>query len=96
MNVDRIIEKLWFHTDKPYLVTNIGLISIQQSQTDVLPPQFHQRTQVSVKGNWIIWNEENIIWLPPDYRDNCVDYRDKVLALGCTSGLVAFFDIDFP
>ncbi len=95
MNVDGIIEKLWFHMDKPYPVTNIGLIRIQQSQTDVLP-QSHQSSQVFLKDNWIIWNGENIIWLPSEYRETYSDYRDNVLALGCASGLVTFFEIDFP
>ncbi len=96
IDVDGIIRKLWFHTGKPYLVTNIGLIRIQQSQTDVLPPQSHQSSQVFLKDSWIIWNEENIIWLPPEYRPRSSDYRDKVLALCCVSGLVTFFEIDFP
>jgi len=69
IDVNGIIRKLWFHTGEPYLATNVGLIRIQQSQTDVLPPQSHQRSQVFLKDNWIIWNEENVIWLPPEYRE---------------------------
>ncbi|KAK4206366.1 hypothetical protein QBC37DRAFT_300943, partial [Rhypophila decipiens] len=37
---------------------------------------------------WIIWNGQNLIWLPPEYRPTCSAVQGQMVSIGCTSGRV--------
>ena len=108
INVDGIVRKLRFQIDRPYLVTEIGMIRYRQSPTDDLSSLSPPRTQLRLTDvcDWILCDEEPLIWLPPEYRSKdevrcgdelwsrTWDSMDEVLAIGCASGEVVFFEIE--
>ncbi|KAF8544656.1 NACHT and WD40 domain protein [Trichophaea hybrida] len=49
---------------------------------------------VGLKGHWVRYGTENILWLPPDYRAMCHSVHHNVLALGHMSGRVTFIGLD--
>ncbi|KAF8535433.1 NACHT and WD40 domain protein [Trichophaea hybrida] len=64
-------------------------------------PHWENRSQstsssdsVALKGHWVRYGTECILWLPPDYRAACHSVHDNVLALGHASGRVTFIGLD--
>ena len=45
-----------------------------------------------VANDWVVREEESILWLPFDYRKTCAAVRNGVLVLGHSSGGVSFFE----
>jgi WD40 repeat protein len=44
-----------------------------------------------VKDKWVVEEEANILWLPPEYRPICTAVWHGSLVLACLSGKIAFF-----
>jgi WD40 repeat protein len=44
-----------------------------------------------VSSHWIVEDEANILWLPPDYRSTCEAIWDETVILGHASGRLSFF-----
>ncbi|KAK4172256.1 hypothetical protein QBC36DRAFT_223078 [Triangularia setosa] len=42
---------------------------------------------------WVICNDRNVLWLPPEYRQTCSAVQGRMVAIGCSSGRV--FTIGF-
>lgn len=65
------------------------------SQNEPILPQIRQdRYGVAVDGAWITWNGQNILWLPPEFRDTesygvrICDVLPHMISLGCPSGRI--------
>jgi WD40 repeat protein len=43
-----------------------------------------------VSNYWVVEGNENILWLPPDYRSRCEAFRDQSVILGHSSGRLSF------
>ncbi len=43
-----------------------------------------------VKGDWIVREGEQVLWLPPDYRATCSASHGKLLVLGHSTGRITF------
>lgn len=93
--IDRSLQRLWFHPEKPYLFSNKGIMEIPEAQANV-SSQPCSGDFVFRINDWILWNEERVLLLPVEYREQSFDCRDKILAIGQDSGLVSLIEIDFP
>ncbi|KAH8803728.1 putative WD-repeat protein [Hyaloscypha sp. PMI_1271] len=46
---------------------------------------------LQISNHWIVQDNANILWLPPDYRETCSATWDKHLIIGHPSGRLSFF-----
>ncbi|KAK6605138.1 vegetative incompatibility protein het-e-1 [Botrytis cinerea] len=56
------------------------------------------RQGLSIDEFWVIWNDQNLLWLPPDFRPESftVSHTGSKLAIGCQSGRVFIIGINNP
>jgi hypothetical protein len=47
----------------------------------------------SPQSNGLTWGTDNILWLPPNYRPDCVGVHGNFVAFGYDSGRVMVFEI---
>jgi len=87
---DCMIHKLVFSREGPYLETNQGLLRIQSGSTSRFAPKLRSLCKIYVKGNWITQGEENLLWLPPDYRLACSAFQGNLLVIGHPFGKATF------
>ncbi|KAK1762844.1 quinon protein alcohol dehydrogenase-like superfamily [Phialemonium atrogriseum] len=80
-----LVNSLAFDTSGSCLHTNVGIIALDPDPTR--QPR-RQGYGVSPDGTWILRDEENILWLPPEYRPGCVGVAGSTVAIGCPSGRV--------
>ena len=50
-------------------------------------------SDVAVKGNWIYRGEEPVIWLPTDYRPNCIAVYQNIAVFGYRTGAVTILQL---
>ncbi|KAH0539082.1 hypothetical protein FGG08_004380 [Glutinoglossum americanum] len=82
------ISALSFPNDKSRLVTNIGSIELEiptSGQVQTAPWSLYS---LNAERSWITYRGENLLWFPPEYRPACQEFRDDLIALGCSSGRV--------
>ncbi|PQE19375.1 vegetative incompatibility HET-E-1 protein [Rutstroemia sp. NJR-2017a BBW] len=53
---------------------------------------------LTVDGPWVLWNNQNLLWLPPDFRasTSVISYTGSTIAIGCQSGKVFIIRINSP
>ena len=69
--------------------------SFRQEAFEVLKLKYSPFQQLlSVSGEWVRWREDNILWLPVEYRPSCWATKDNILALGQRSGRVTFIEFN--
>lgn len=85
------IHKLSFGNDGTYLITDIGIMKLEDSPSGTIPwPSF----ALDIEGSWITHKGEKVLLLPTEYRPVCQDFRDGVIALGSSSGRVTILRVD--
>jgi hypothetical protein len=47
-----------------------------------------------IRGDWVILDGEEVLWLPPAYRATCSAMRGDVIALGLGSGRVTLLEFE--
>ena len=92
LTVDTKIINLSFSSSGQYLKANRGILDLSSllnvsSSSDRWFPLF-------VSDNWIAVEEENIIWLPSNYRATCVAVWNGIVVLGHSSGGVSFLEFE--
>jgi WD40 repeat protein len=45
---------------------------------------------LQVSNHWVVEDDTNILWLPPDYREICSATRNRSLVIGHSSGRISF------
>ncbi|RYP20313.1 hypothetical protein DL765_002876 [Monosporascus sp. GIB2] len=97
-----ILDALSFDAAGSYLITSIGIIPINESSTSnptpiqILPQKPRSiGCSISRDEEWIMWDLEKVLWLPPDSRPFCsaVAQGASTVALGCSSGQVLMFEL---
>ena len=66
-----------------YLVTDNGIIRVRRSKEGAEPP--HIGLSISKDGDWILWNQQRILRIPPNLQ------VEKVVVVGMTVGLACRF-----
>jgi WD40 repeat protein len=92
LHVQGYISTLHFSRDGSSLITNCGTYPtslICNEQHSVV----ERTSDVSVKGNWIYCGEETMIWLPPDYRPDCIAVYQNIAVFGYWTGAVTMLQL---
>ncbi|KAJ5343379.1 NACHT and WD40 domain protein [Penicillium brevicompactum] len=88
---DRPITNLEFSEHGTYLNTNLGSLKIQSwcgnDTPDLASPDANM---LLLKGEWVMFLGQKVLWLPPEYRPRVSAVKDGILALGLASGRVLF------
>ena len=45
---------------------------------------------LQVSNHWVVEDDTNILWLPPDYRETCSVTWNRSLVIGHSSGRISF------
>ncbi|OCK76219.1 NACHT and WD40 domain protein [Lepidopterella palustris CBS 459.81] len=94
IDADANLRTVSFSSDGSYLETNRGTISLSALIPNTLTSQLNPRHDIFVKEQWVALGMENILWLPPEYRANCVAVCGSILVLGHVSGQISFFEFN--
>ncbi|EAU29406.1 predicted protein [Aspergillus terreus NIH2624] len=86
LRVELPVRSLTFSGDVRYIRTDGGLLSLLESDM----PFGHDRSPY-VRGEWIIWDGQYLLRLPPGYSATCMCFGDDFLVLGHASGRVTLF-----
>ncbi|KAH8586004.1 hypothetical protein B0O99DRAFT_748622 [Bisporella sp. PMI_857] len=101
------ISSLSFNKTNTSLVTNIGYIRLDSTElfpkSGSPPPEIgkSKRQRLGSGKSWIIWNDRNLLWLPPDYRStkSQISPSGSTIAIGYNTGKVitiGFSTADIP
>ncbi|KAL7933019.1 hypothetical protein V8C35DRAFT_306054 [Trichoderma chlorosporum] len=90
------------------LITNVGTFAFNPSGTShnraILPDDpssysgIREPTMIGIglgnDGEWVTWNSQKILWLPPAYRASAVDVAASTIALGTRVGRLLLIGLD--
>jgi WD40 repeat protein len=91
--INVIVDRLSFLNNGKYLKTNRGILSLNIESSDKRDYQNQLSCAMFVGSEWVIQEQQKILWLPPDYRAASTAVYKNTLALGHFSGQVVFFEI---
>ncbi|KAF8537845.1 putative WD-repeat protein [Trichophaea hybrida] len=95
LRTDKVIHRLAFSSNGSYLETNQGILELNTLTHCQSRSQFTSTSCVLYAGEqWVTWGTQNILWLPADYRPQCVSVRHNVIVIGHSSGGVTFIELD--
>ena len=86
------VEKLLFLEDGRYLMTDGGFLSLDSGSFDTVFHGDQPIYAISIGNEWVTRDGQNFLWLPPDYRPECLTVLNNMFALGHTSGRVTILE----
>ena len=96
LGVRNALHSISFDTADRCLLTEIGAIILDVvSPSSMTPTAIAHRRQgygLSSDGIWIMYNSENLLWLPLEYRPLKSIVTASTVAIGCASGRVLIFN----
>jgi hypothetical protein len=84
-DIESTIVQLAFTHNGTHLITDQGMIALSPSLVSPSEARCYL-----IAGNWVTWDDEKILWLPPDYRPSSVTVRNNIIVLGLPSGGIIF------
>ncbi len=91
------INRVAFDSTGSYLVTDAGDIAlVSDGKEDEIPARGsrpHPRGYNFVPEGWLAYNEEKILWLPPEYRPRQVAVAGSTVALACLGGRLLILEL---
>ena len=87
LNVGVQIYDLSFSPSGQFLNTDKGMFRLEHYSTPSNSTGLF--TALSVIKEWVMKEEERILWLPPDYRATCVAVLNETIVLGHASGQIS-------
>ena len=94
VRADGHINALSFSPDGSYLQTNRGVLLSRYLPKENPQHVPMQLSNVYVKDSWVLWRQQNVLWLPPEYRTRTVAVHGSKVVLGRLSGLVSFIEFN--
>ncbi|KAH8812200.1 hypothetical protein F5884DRAFT_898507 [Xylogone sp. PMI_703] len=88
------VDHISFDSTGRYLHCNFGAILLDMSPTEKVVPQSQLKTHglgFSRYAEWITWNSENVLWIPPEFRPVSKDIVQLTVALSLQSQRVLIF-----
>jgi WD40 repeat protein len=83
-----------FSPDGQVLHTNVGEIPLSSSSIVPLPSwQEKQSFSFLVQDQWILRNQQRLLWLPSEYRSEATAVHEDIACLGLASGRVVLLRI---
>ncbi|KAH0541390.1 hypothetical protein FGG08_004154 [Glutinoglossum americanum] len=89
-----VVRKLSFASDGSHLVTTRGTLMLNLPTSRDLRFQLNSSLYLDFNQDWITYKNENVLWLPPDYRVSCLETWNNILALGHELGRATFMELD--
>jgi WD40 repeat protein len=104
LTVGSYVGSLLFDNTNSILVTNIGYFKLDRTTNLPLSTSSREISSrshckgLSISGSWVLWNGQNLLWLPPDFRatTSVISHTGSILAIGCQSGKVFIIGINIP
>ncbi|KAN0087273.1 hypothetical protein V8E54_000961 [Elaphomyces granulatus] len=93
LEINTTIKSLLFSEDGQYLKSNRGLLNLNFGSLDKCIHQEQPICAIFVNDEWVTQDGQDLLWLPPDYRAECLALFNNVLALGHRSGQVTFLEL---
>jgi len=90
--VQGLVTTLNFTSDGLYLRTNRGPIHISPLISPDILDHSSTLTDMFVTDQWIGWMENDLFWLPANYRSIITAVHRNTIAIGYRSGEVLFFN----
>ncbi|KAL2141950.1 hypothetical protein VTI28DRAFT_1785 [Corynascus sepedonium] len=90
-NTGRDITYVSFDHTNCCIFTNTGCVKIGTAavQNPVEPQHPEQQTYaLGQDRSWITCNGQNVLWLPWEYRPECIAIKGRKMGIGCASGRV--------
>jgi len=94
LKLDVVIRNLSFSASGQYLKTDRGVLDISSFRPGVSFTPSECLRDLFVSSNCVAEGGEYILWLPPDYRTECVAVWDGIVALGHSSGGISFLEFN--
>jgi len=99
LEVSKTLYNISFDTTDQCLHTEIGAIILDGllASSMTLSTTASQKSRLQDYGlssddKWIMCNSENLLWLPPEYRQSTSAVTASIVAIGCSSGRVLIFN----
>jgi WD40 repeat protein len=102
LNIGRTLSYLSFDSSNSCLCTETGTIVIQSSKissvTTVAEPDrpLYLCTSLGSDNTWIKHDNNNMLWIPSEYRPSCSSVCRTTVGMGAGSGKVWTCSIDLP
>ncbi|KKP07331.1 hypothetical protein THAR02_00528 [Trichoderma harzianum] len=103
-NICGLANNMAFDSTGSNLITNVGTVAFDPLPVEKYPPvgieyqlpREHQQIGIGLSndGEWITWNSQNMLWLPPSYRVSASDIAESTIALGSRLGRLLLIGID--
>ena len=81
-----------FSADESYLDTDLGLVQLQPSLNRLPSKVYMPDKRWQFEHNWLLYDGQRSLWLPPDYRPLCIARHDNLLVMSHQSGKMSFFE----
>ncbi len=89
------IETLSFSSDQTVLHTDKGPFRITFSPNGAATLGIDPSGGMYVRGQWLSRGNQNMLWLPPEYRPTRTAVWGDIVALGHDAGRVSIFEFNF-
>ncbi|KAI9785549.1 MAG: hypothetical protein M1839_009290 [Geoglossum umbratile] len=87
------VNAVAFSPDGQYLQTNRGQIPLSLPPSSISSPQDKELPALFIKDQWVMLEEQSLLWLPPEYRPRCTAVYRDVICFGNSSGHVTILKI---
>jgi roadblock/LC7 domain-containing protein len=88
------ISYIAFSSDGQVLHTNAGDISLSSPLIVSLPSwQQKQSPKILVQDEWVLRNQQRVLWLPSEYRSRSTAVREDMACIGLVSGRLVLLRI---
>ena len=90
--VGSIARKLSFFSDGVCIHTDVGILEALSGTTSMVSRPLPLSPGLSVKGEWVTYGSEALLWLPSDYRATCFVVFGSTVVLGHASGRISVLE----
>ncbi|EPS38874.1 hypothetical protein H072_7347 [Dactylellina haptotyla CBS 200.50] len=93
-HTDDYLGHLRFSTDGHYIYTHSQSFSITHATNSAIDDEYEhqdQHQEILVEGEWLVRDGQRLVWLPSDYRPECLATANNTICLGHVSGNVSLF-----
>ena len=87
------VNTVVFSSDSQYLQTNRERISLSLPPSSISSSRDKELPTLFIKDQWVMLEEQLLLWLPPEYRPCCTAVYRDIICFGYSSGRVTILKI---
>ncbi|KAF2147936.1 WD40 repeat-like protein [Myriangium duriaei CBS 260.36] len=91
MKPPKHVKRLNFSADGRIMYTDEGTFELQIVDTTCSKGNSYTRVSLIIEGRWLRYRDQDLLWLPKEYRTPTTDVHDKTMVIKKSSGGIAFF-----